>query len=217
MFEEKIQVPKYTLSEELISAISHGIGILLSLLALMLCISTSIAKGSTIAIWASCVYGLSLLFLYSASTIYHSLKLNDAKRVMRIIDHCSIYLLIAGSYTPYMLVALNNALGWSMFGVVWGASIIGIVFTAIDFKKYKLLSIIAYLILGWMIVFTLSPLAKALTTAGLWLLISGGICYTVGAIFYGVGKKIKYMHSIFHILVLAGSICQFFSIYLYVI
>ncbi len=216
-FKNKIEVPKYSLGEELMSSISHGIGILLSILALILCISISTVKNSPVAIASSCVYGLTLFILYTMSTIYHALKVNDAKRILRIIDHCSIYLLIAGSYTPYMLVALDNALGWSMFGVVWGASIVGIVFNAIDLKKYKIISIISYLILGWMIVFTLAPLCAVIPTAGIWLLVSGGICYTVGAIFYGIGKKIKYMHSIFHVFVLAGSICQFFSIYLYVL
>ncbi len=212
-----IEIPRYSLGEELMSSITHGIGILLSILALILCISISTVKNSPVAITSSCVYGLTLFILYSMSTIYHALKVNEAKRILRIIDHCSIYLLIAGSYTPYMLVALSNALGWTMFGIIWGASIIGIVFNAIDLKKYKVISVASYIILGWMIVFTLPYLCKVMPLAGIWLLVSGGICYTVGAIFYGVGKKIKYMHSIFHLFVLAGSICQFFSIYLYVL
>lgn len=212
-----IEIPIYSLGEELMSSITHGIGILLSILALILCISISTVKNSPVAITSSCVYGLTLFILYSMSTIYHALKVNEAKRILRIIDHCSIYLLIAGSYTPYMLVALSNALGWTMFGIIWGASIIGIVFNAIDLKKYKVISVASYIILGWMIVFTLPYLCKVMPLAGIWLLVSGGICYTVGAIFYGVGKKIKYMHSIFHLFVLAGSICQFFSIYLYVL
>ena len=129
---------------------------------------------SAIAVVSSCIYGSTLIILYMMSTMYHALKVNNAKRVFRIIDHCSIFLLIAGTYTPYTLVALGGALGWTLFGIVWAA-------------------------------------------AGIWLLIAGGIIYTVGAIFYGIGKKIKYMHSIFHIFVIAGSILHFFSILLYVL
>lgn len=151
------------------------------------------------------------------STLYHSLKVNNAKRVFNIIDHCSIFLLIAGSYTPYVLVTLKGALGWTIFGIIWGAAILGIVFNAIDLNKYRKISLIAYLIMGWIIVFAFKPLADNLSSPGVILLVLGGVAYTIGAIFYALGKKKKYMHSIFHFFVLAGSILQFFSIFLYVI
>ena len=151
------------------------------------------------------------------STLYHSLKVNNAKRVFNIIDHCSIFLLIAGSYTPYVLVTLKGALGWTIFGIIWGAAILGIVLNAVDLNKFRKVSMIAYLLMGWAIIFAIKPLWNSLSTPGFIFLLLGGICYTVGAIFYAIGKKKKYMHSVFHFFVLAGSILQFFSIFLYVI
>lgn len=151
------------------------------------------------------------------STLYHSLKVNNAKRVFNIIDHCSIFLLIAGSYTPYVLVSLKGALGWTIFGIIWFAAVLGIVFNAIDVNKFKKISLVAYLVMGWMIIFAFKPLSIALGTAGTVFLVLGGMFYTIGAIFYAFGKKKKYMHSIFHIFVLIGSILQFFSIFWYVI
>lgn len=215
--KEKVIIPNYTLGEELMSAISHGIGFLLSIAALVLCVVFSSIHGNATAVVASSIYGTTLIILYLMSTMYHSLKVNNAKRVFNIMDHCSIFLLIAGSYTPYVLVTLKGALGWTIFGIIWAAAILGIVFNAIDVGKYKKISLIAYLIMGWMIVFAFKPLAEALSTPGLIFLILGGVAYTIGAIFYGLGKKKKYMHSIFHFFVLAGSILQFFSIFLYVI
>lgn len=215
--KEKIAIPKYSLSEELMSAISHGIGALLGVAALVLCIVKSAICGSAKSIVASSIYGTTLIILYTMSTLYHSLKVNNAKRVFRIIDHCSIYLLIAGTYTPFTLVSLKGAIGWVMFGIIWGAAILGIVFNSIDIKKYKVFSMILYLVMGWTIIFAFKPLIKVVETSGIILLVLGGVLYTVGAIFYGIGKNKKYMHSVFHVFVLAGSILHFFSIYLYVI
>lgn len=215
--KEKVIIPKYTLGEELLSAISHGIGALLSIAALVLCVVFSSIHGNPTAVVASSIYGATLIILYLMSTLYHSLKVNNAKRVFNIIDHCSIFLLIAGSYTPYVLVTLKGALGWTIFGIIWGAAILGIVFNAIDLNKYRKISMIAYIIMGWIIVFAFKPLAQSLSTPGIIFLVLGGVAYTIGAIFYGLGKKKKYMHSIFHFFVLAGSILQFFSIFLYVI
>ena len=215
--KEKIEIPKYTLAEELVSAISHGIGALLSIAGLVLCVIFSAMHNSAIAVVSSCIYGSTLIILYMMSTMYHALKVNNAKRVFRIIDHCSIFLLIAGTYTPYTLVALGGALGWTLFGIVWAAAILGVVLNSVDLNKFKVFSMICYLAMGWVIIFAFKPLTKAIAMPGRWLLIAGGIIYTVGAIFYGIGKKIKYMHSIFHIFVLAGSILHFFSILLYVL
>ena len=192
-------------------------GFFLSIAALVLCVVFSSIHGNATAVVASSIYGSTLIILYLMSTLYHSLKVNNAKRVFNIIDHCSIFLLIAGSYTPYVLVTLKGALGWTIFGIIWGAAILGIVFNAIDLTKYRKISMIAYLIMGWMIIFAFKPLAAVLGTPGTLLLVLGGIAYTIGAIFYGVGKKKKYMHSVFHFFVLAGSILQFFSIFFYVI
>lgn len=215
--KEKIEIPKYTLGEEITNAILHGIGSLLSIAALVLCVVFSAIHGDCYAVVSSCIYGSTLIILYTMSCLYHSFKVNNAKRIFRIIDHCSIFLLIAGTYTPYTLVSLNGALGWTMFGIIWACAIVGIILNSIDINKYKVFSMILYLAMGWAVIFTFKPLIKAVPMGGIYLLLAGGIIYTVGAIFYGIGKKQKYMHSIWHFFVLAGSILHFFSILLYVI
>lgn len=215
--KEKIEIPKYTLGEEIMSAVTHGVGALLSVAALVLCIVFSAINGPALSVVSSCIYGTTLIILYTMSTLYHSLKVNNAKRVFRIIDHCSIYLLIAGTYTPYTLLVLPKNVGIPMFIIIWSITVLGIVLNSIDLKKYKVVSFISYLILGWLVIFAFKPLMDNLEMGGFILLLAGGISYTLGAIFYGVGRKVKYMHSIFHIFVLLGSILQFFSILLYVI
>ena len=215
--KEKIDVPKYSLGEEIMSAITHGIGALLSIVALVLCTVISAHHGSAIAVVSSIIYGVTLIILYTMSTLYHSLAVNNAKRVFRIIDHCSIFLLIAGTYTPFTLVALEKPLGYYIFAIVWGIAILGIVLNSINLKKYKVISLISYVILGWVIIFAYNPLKEAVNWSGILLLIAGGVIYTLGAILYALGKKIKYFHSIFHIFVLVGSILHFLSIVLYVI
>lgn len=215
--KEKIQIPNYSLGEEITNAILHGIGALLAIAALVLCVVFSAIHHNPYAVVSSCLYGSTLIILYTMSCLYHSLKVNNAKRVFRIIDHCSIFLLIAGTYTPLTLVSLNGTIGWTLFGIIWGVSILGIILNAIDLNKYKVISMILYIMMGWAIIFTFPRLLKVIDMAGIYLLVAGGIVYTIGAIFYGVGKKIKYMHSVFHFFVLAGSILHFFAILLYVI
>ena len=215
--KEKIQIPNYSLGEEITNAILHGIGALLAIAALVLCVVFSAIHHNPYAVVSSCLYGSTLIILYTMSCLYHSLKVNNAKRVFRIIDHCSIFLLIAGTYTPLTLVSLNGPIGWTLFGIIWGVSILGIILNAIDLNKYKVISMILYIMMGWAIIFTFPRLLKFIDMAGIYLLVAGGIVYTIGAIFYGVGKKIKYMHSVFHFFVLAGSILHFFAILLYVI
>ena len=215
--KEKINIPKYSLGEEIMSAITHGIGALLSIVALILCVVFSAHSGNTVAVISSIIYGVTLIILYTMSTLYHSLAINNAKRVFRIIDHCSIFLLIAGTYTPFTLVALEKPLGYYIFAIVWGIAILGIVLNSINLKKYKVISLISYVILGWVIIFAYNPLKEAVNWSGILLLIAGGVIYTLGAILYALGKKIKYFHSIFHIFVLVGSILHFLSIVLYVI
>ena len=214
---DRISIPKYSLGEEITNAILHGIGGLLSIAALVLCVVFSAIHGNAYAVVSSCIYGSTLIILYTMSCLYHSLKINKAKKVFRIIDHCSIFLLIAGTYTPYTLVSLNGVVGWVMFSVIWSSAILGIVLNAIDLNKYKKISMVLYIAMGWAVIFSFKPLVEALEIGGIYLLLAGGIIYTIGAIFYGIGKKYKYMHSIFHFFVLAGSILHFFSILLYVI
>lgn len=215
--KEKIEIPKYSLGEEIMSAITHGIGALLSVAALVICIVFSAISGSALSVVSSCIYGTTLIILYTMSTLYHSLKVNNAKRVFRIIDHCSIYLLIAGTYTPFTLLALPKTIGLILFSIIWIVAILGIVLNSVDLKKFRVISFMSYLILGWIIIFAFKPLTETVAKSGIMLLVAGGFCYTVGCIFYGAGNKIKYMHSIFHLFVLAGSILHFFSILLYVI
>lgn len=215
--KEKIEVPKYSLGEEIMSAVVHGVGALLSIAALVLCVVFSAKNGNTIGVISSIIYGTTLIILYTMSTLYHSLAVNNAKRVFRIIDHCSIYLLIAGTYTPYTLVALPNPLGIILFSIIWSIAILGIVLNAINLKKYKVISAISYLVLGWVIIFAYNPLVDSIPWGGVLLLIAGGIVYTLGAIFYGFGKKVRYFHSVFHIFVLVASILHFLSILLYVL
>ena len=216
--QKNLLIPKYSLSEELISAISHGIGTLLSIAALVLTVVESSKNHSAIAIVSSSIYGTMLIILYTMSTLYHSFKPTcKAKRVFRIFDHCSIFLLIFGSYTPFVLVAMQGTLGWVIFSIIPATTIIGVTLTAINLEKFKVLSMICYLCMGWLIIFAFKSLCNCVPRNGIILLLIGGIVYTVGAIIFGLGKKIKYMHSIWHFFVLAGSILQFFSIYWYVI
>lgn len=216
--KNKLLVPKYSLSEELISAISHGIGALLSIAALVLTVVEAAKNHNAIAVVSASIYGTMLIILYTMSTLYHSFKPTcKAKRVFRIFDHCSIFLLIFGSYTPYVLVAMQGALGWVIFSIILAATILGVTLNAINLEKFKVLSIICYLCMGWLIIFAFKDLCNCVPRNGIILLLAGGIVYTVGAIIFGLGKKIKYMHSIWHFFVLAGSILQFFSIYLYVV
>lgn len=215
--KDKIKIPNYTLGEEITNAILHGIGALLSIAALVLCVVFSAIHENVYAVVSSCIYGSTLIILYTMSCLYHSFKINNAKRVFRIIDHCSIFLLIAGTYTPYALVSLNGALGWTVFGIIWGCAILGIVLNAIDLNRFKKLSMILYIAMGWAIIFAFKTLVSNVSMGGIYLLVAGGIVYTIGAIFYGIGKKLKYMHSVFHFFVLSGSILHFFSILLYVV
>ncbi len=210
--------PKYTLSEELISAISHGIGALLAIAGMVLCIVKSAQTGNAIGVVSSSLYGSFMIILYVMSTLYHSFKQNSkVKKVFRIFDHCSIFLLIFGTYIPYTLVTLNGALGWTLFGIVLAAAILGIVLNAVNLEKYKKISMICYLIMGWAIIGAIKQIYNNLDLEGVILLVIGGIIYTIGAILYGIGKKVKYMHSVWHFFVLGGTILQFFSIYLYVL
>lgn len=216
MKKERITLTKYSLGEELISAISHGVGALLAIVAIVLCIYASRNNGA-IALFSAITYGVSLLILYLMSTLYHSFKPNKAKKVFRVFDHCSIFLLIAGSYTPFTLITLQGTTGWIMFIIIWVCAITGIVLNSINLEKFDKISFVLYLIMGWAVIFNYKPLANAFSSGGLKLLIAGGIAYTLGAIIYLIGSKIKYMHSIWHFFVLGGSILHFFCIYFFVL
>ncbi|MGN0753037.1 MAG: hemolysin III family protein [Aristaeellaceae bacterium] len=215
--QHRISIPKYTLGEELMNSITHGVGAGLGIAALVLCIVKSCRPLDGYKLASSIVFGLTTTLLYLMSCLYHALKVNRAKRVFRVIDHCTIFLLIAGTYTPYTLIPLRGATGWILFGVVWGVGILGIVLNAVSLKRFAKISVACYIALGWAVIFSINQLIEALDPTGFWLLLAGGIAYTVGAILYGIGSKKRYFHSIFHFFCLIGTILHFFSIYLYVL
>ena len=215
---KKVTVPKYTLGEEIVNSISHGLGIILGIVALVLTIVFSVKNNNTIGIVSSCIYGSTMIIMYTISCLYHALSPKlKAKKVFRVIDHCDIYLFIAGCYTPYCLSLIGGVTGWVIFAIIWACAVIGVLLNAIDLEKFIIPSVLMYLVMGWMIIFSYDSVATLLPTPGLALLIAGGISYTVGAILYAIGSKKKYFHSIFHFFVLLGSILQFFSILLYAI
>ncbi len=213
----RISIPKYSLSEELLNSISHGVGALFGIVGTVLCVVKAANTGDPWRVVSSAIFGVTVLLLYLMSCLYHALKVNMAKRVFRVIDHCTIFLLIAGTYTPFTLVTLRGTIGWWLFGVVWGMAVLGITLNAISLKKFSKISVACYLIMGWAIIAAFQPLADALSPEGVALLIWGGVAYTVGAILYGIGAKVKYFHSIFHFFCLAGTVLHFFAIYLYVL
>ncbi len=209
---KKIDLPKYKLGEELMNAISHGVGGLLSIAALVLCI---IKADTGLELFSALFYGISSIILYVMSCLYHSLAPNNAKRVFRIIDHCSIFLLIAGTYTPFCLCVLPLNIGWWVFGFVWACAVAGILFNSLDMKRFKKVSMVLYLVMGWCIIFTFNALLKTMDHFGILLLLLGGVIYTLGAIFYGLGKKKQYMHSVFHLACVVASAFFFFAVYFY--
>lgn len=215
------KLPLYTKGEEIFNMTTHIIGGALGVVALVLCIIFAAIHHNAYGVISSIIYGITMIVLYTMSSIYHGLRPNTtAKKVFQVLDHCSIYLLIAGSYTPFALCTLreyNTVLGWNIFGIIWGLAILGIVLNAIDLKSFKAFSMFCYLIMGWCIIVRINVVINSLGRSGFSLLLSGGIVYTIGAIFYGIGKKKKYMHSIFHLFIFAGSLLQFLCIVLYVI
>ena len=212
---EVVKMPRrQTLSEELFNAISHGIGALSAVAATVLMILKSKDAWQVTAV---SIYGAAMFVLYMASTLYHSLTNKKAKRVFRVLDHCSIFLLIAGTYTPYTLIALRSTVGWPLLVFIWVSAIVGIVLNAVSLEKFKAFSNILYLLMGWAIVMTAGPLVSTVAPMGCLLLLIGGICYTFGMVFFALGRRIYGMHPLWHVFVLAGSAFQFFSIYVYVL
>ena len=213
-------LPSYTKGEEIFNMVSHIVGGALGIAVVPLCVCMAAAHGNVFGIISGAIYGFTLILLYTMSSIYHGLSpKTTAKKVFQIIDHCSIFLLIAGTYTPITLVTLreyNAALGWSMFGLVWAAAAVGITLNAIDLKSFKRFSMICYLAMGWCIIAAIKPMFIACGVGGLAFLVSGGLLYTIGAALYAIGKKHAYVHSVFHVFVVFGSILHFFCILFYI-
>lgn len=211
----KIKIPKYSLAEELINSISHGIGAIFGIVALILCL---IKASNASAIVSCCIYGVLMIVLYVISCIYHALSPRvKGKKVLRVIDHCNVMLMVAGTYTPVCLSLFHGLIGWVTFAIVWIITIIGVVFNAIDVDKYTVISVICNLVLGWGAVLLVKPMLEIVPFKAVELLILGGVLYTIGSILYAIGSKMPYMHSIFHFFVLAASVSHFLFIYLYCI
>ncbi len=202
--------------EEKINIATHGFGFLLSIAAVTLMVVFASIKGNAWHIVSSAIYGSSLVILYLASTLFHSAKKQEIRNRLNVFDHASIYVLIAGTYTPFLLVTLNGPWGWSLFGVVWGIAIAGVILKIFFTGQKQVLSTIGYVLMGWVIVIAIKPLINNIETAGLWWLIAGGITYTAGAVFY-LFKKVPFNHAIFHVFVLGGSVCHFVAVFWYVL
>ena len=219
--KEKIPIPDYTRGEEIFNMVSHIVGGAMGIAMAVLCIVFAAKKGNAYSVVSVSIFGSMMILLYSMSSIYHGLSPNlKAKRVFRVLDHCTIFLLIAGTYTPMALCALreyNTALGWVYFGIVWGLAILGVTLTSVNLEKFKVLGMVFYVALGWCILPVLGKLMTVIGKGGLIFLFLGGISYTIGAVLYGVGKKKRYMHSVFHIFIIIGSLMHFFCILFYVL
>ncbi|WP_339061393.1 hemolysin III family protein [Tepidibacillus marianensis] len=206
----------YTRNEEIANAITHGIGVLLSIAALVLLIVFASLKGTALHIVSFSIYGATMLILYLSSTLLHSFPEGKVKDLFEFFDHSSIYLFIAGTYTPLMLIVVKGALGWTMFGIVWGIALIGIIFKLFFVKRFLFLSTLFYILMGWSVVFTFHPILQSIPFTGIVLLVVGGLLYTVGTIFY-VWRGFPYHHAVWHLFVLGGSVTHFLTILFYVL
>ena len=215
MKQQKIITQQYSNLEEKLNVWSHAFGIFLSIIALVLLMTKAIEKGNIWMMISFPIFGISLILLYLASTLYHSAKDPSKRFKLKIFDHAAIYVLIAGSYTPFTLVSLNGETGWFIFSIVWILAFTGIILKLFFTGRFKVLSTAMYVLMGWLIIFHFKELTANLHSDGVFYLILGGVFYTIGAVLYSI-KKIKFNHAIFHVFVLGGSFCHFLSVYLYI-
>lgn len=206
----------YTPLEERLNIASHAMGLVLSLLGLVLLLLRAIPYGNALNTVSVAIYGASMIALYAASTAYHSSTKPDIRRRLRVVDHASIYVLISGTYTPFMLITLKGAIGWTLFAITWGMALTGITLKLFFTGRFNLLSTLMYVFMGWLIIFAIKPMIAAMPPGGMTWLVAGGLAYTFGALLYAI-KSIPYNHAIFHLFVLAGSICHFIAVYEYVL
>lgn len=214
--ERILEKNRQTASEEIANSITHGAGALVSIAGFILLVVFSCHYGKASHIISCTIFGLSLVLLYTASTLYHSFRKPKIKYVFKILDHSFIYVLIAGTYTPFMLIIVRGTLGWIIFSTVWLLTVVGIVFKAFFVNRFKIISTAAYILMGWLVIFAIKPLFLAMPGEGIALLFAGGISYTAGTIFYA-WKKLPFNHAIWHLFVLAGSFCHFMAVFFYVI
>lgn len=213
-------LPTYTKGEEVFNMVTHIAGGAFGVVYLVLCVIMAAIHHNPMGVVASAIYGASVIILFTMSSVYHGVRPSTAKKVLQVIDHCTIYLMIAGTYTPIALCGVrgqSEALGWILFGIIWGVTALAATFTAIDLNKYKTFSMLCYLGMGWCVVGFWKPTYAAIGAGGASFLIAGGILYTLGAILYAMGKKKKFIHSVFHIFVDLASVCHFFCILFYVV
>lgn len=206
----------FTKKEEVANAIIHGIGAVLSVIALITLIIAASESGTAWHVTSFTIYGVTMLLLYVSSTLVHSFPQGRVKDIFEICDHASIYLFIAGTYTPFLFLVVKGALGWTLFGIVWGMALVGVVFKLFFTKKFLYLSTMLYIIMGWLIVFAWKPLVMSLAPGGLVLLVIGGVLYTVGAVFY-VWRMFPFHHAVWHVFVLAGTVVHFFGVFYYLL
>jgi hemolysin III len=209
-------LPRYGVGDELASSVIHGVGIVLSVIGLAVLLIQTAIGGSASDVLASAVYGMSLILLYTASTLYHTVRAESARRVLRTLDHIAIFLLIAGTYTPFTLIALRGTWGWSLFGIVWSLALVGTALELGWLKRYRRLAVVLYIAMGWVGIVAFRPLFTHLQTGGMLLLLGGGVAYTLGVPFY-LWRRMPYHHSVWHFFVLAGSVLQFLAVLLYVV
>lgn len=215
--EMDTSLKRYSKGEEVFNSVTHGIGALLAVIGTVIMVMLSAINGTALGLAVSLIYGISLIVLYTMSTVYHAIPFPKVKTVLRVFDHTSIFLLIAGTYTPYCLIALQgNRAGLWVAVAVWACAIVGIILNAIDLKKTEKLGIVLYVIMGWAVIVVIKDVVAAISTQGFWLLLLGGISYTGGIVFYAMKKK-KFMHSVWHLFVLMGSVLHYLSIVLYVL
>ena len=214
------ELPDYTRGEERFNMISHIVGGAVGVAGLVLCTVRAALRHNPWGVVGGAVFGASMILLYTMSSVYHGLREGTGKRVLQVIDHCTIYFLIAGTYTPILLSAMrpiDPTASWVLFAVVWSLTAVATVLTAIDLRRYRAFSMACYIGIGWAIIFKAPLLIQAVGMGGFWLILAGGVSYTVGAILYGMGKKHRYMHSVFHLFVVAGSVLHLLAILLYVL
>lgn len=207
---------RYRPAEELANSLTHGLGVLLSIAGLAVLVGFASARGSTVDVVASSIYGATLVLVYTTSTLYHGIPFDAAKKVLRTLDHIAIFLLIAGTYTPFTLAAIGGRTGWILFSVIWGLAVLGIVFELTFLRRWTWLAVGLYLLMGWVGLVAIKPLAAAMETGGLVLLLLGGAAYTVGVVFY-VWRRLPYGHAIWHGFVLAGSALHYLAILFYIV
>lgn len=214
--DSKKEQKRYTLGEEIFNSVSHGVGGGLSIAGTVILIVFAVIYSDAWGVVSSAIYGASLIILYTMSTLYHAITNDRAKGFFRIMDHNTIFFLIAGTYTPITLVPLRGAFGWTLFGVIWAAAVVGIVLNSIDLEKFRKPSVVCYILMGWAVVFAIKPMLRTINKISLLFLLIGGLFYTFGVIFY-VMKKKRYFHSIWHLFTIGGSVFHWFSILLIMI